>query len=135
MQAVNAIGKNTAVRKVVRYALAVGLLLACTAGAAWAQDAKPVRVGGDVQQARLVSTVPPQYPVLARRGHIEGTVKLSAVINKEGKVEKVETLSGHPLLAQSAKDAVKQWRYKPTLLNGEPTEVVTTIEVVFRMGS
>ncbi len=59
---------------------------------------------------------------------------LHAIIDKDGKVAQLEVISGHPLLVQSALDAVKQWRYKPTLLNGDPVEVDTTITVTFTMG-
>lgn len=113
-------------------ALALGLAL--SAGNALAQDAsKPVRVGGDVQQAKLVKSSPPVYPVLARRARIEGTVRLQAVIAKDGSVHKVEVISGHAVLAHAATEAVQQWRYKPTELNGQPVEVVTNIDVVFKL--
>lgn len=106
-------------------------------GGAEAQQAVPsgtrLRVASDLQQAKLVSTAMPVYPVLAKRGRIEGTVRLTATIDKEGKVEKIETVSGHPILEQSAVEAVKKWRYKPTTLNGENVEVVTTIDVVFKL--
>jgi protein TonB len=102
---------------------------------AGAQESQPkrMRVGGDVQQAKLVKDIRPIYPALARRARIEGTVKLQAVIGKDGSVDQVEVLSGHPVLAQAAQEAVKQWKYKPTLLNGEPMEVITTIEMVFKL--
>jgi protein TonB len=92
-----------------------------------------LRVSSELQQAKIVSTAMPVYPVLAKRGRIEGTVKLQAVIDKDGKVDKVETLSGHPILEQAAVEAVRKWRYRPTVLNGENVEVVTTIDVVFKL--
>ena len=98
--------------------------------------AKPpqrVRVGGNVQQANLIRQVKPPYPPLAKQARIQGTVVLEAVISKQGSVENLRVISGHPLLIQAALDAVKQWKYKPTLLNGEPVEVVTTVTVNFNL--
>jgi protein TonB len=91
------------------------------------------RVGGAVQAAKLVNKVQPVYPPLARQTRISGTVKLHAIIAKTGQVESLQVISGHPLLVQSALDAVKQWRYQPTLLNGEPVEVDTEIDVIFSL--
>lgn len=114
--------------------MAVATVATVMAGSAAAQDQdKRLRVASELQQAKLMSNTMPVYPVLAKRGRIEGTVRLSAVIGKDGSVEKLETVSGHPILEQSAVEAVKKWRYKPTTLNGEPVEVVTTIEVVFKL--
>jgi len=94
---------------------------------------KRVTVGGNVQAARLVNKVQPMYPPLARQTRISGTVKLHAIIGKDGTVTRLEVQSGHPLLVQSAQDAVRQWRYQPTLLNGEPVEVDTEIDVIFSL--
>jgi len=91
------------------------------------------RVGGAVQAAKLVNRVQPVYPPLARQTRISGTVKLHAIIGKDGSVTQLQVVSGHPLLVQSALDAVKQWRYQPTLLNGEPVEVDTEIDVIFSL--
>jgi periplasmic protein TonB len=96
---------------------------------------KRVTVGGNVQAARLSNKVQPIYPPLARQTRISGTVKLHAIIGKNGTVEQLQVLSGHPLLVQAALDAVKQWRYQPTLLNGEPVEVDTEIDVIFSLAS
>jgi protein TonB len=74
------------------------------------------------------------YPPLARQARIQGTVRLEAVINKEGHIEELSVVSGHPLLIQAALDAVSQWQYQPTLLNGVAVEVITTIDVNFTMG-
>ena len=82
-----------------------------------------------------MNKVQPLYPALAKQARIQGTVRLQAVIAKNGSVEELQVISGHPLLVQAALDAVKQWRYRPTLLNGEPVEVVTTIDVVFTLSS
>jgi protein TonB len=94
-----------------------------------------IKQGGDVTAASIVTQTKPNYPPLARQARIQGTVVLHAIIDKEGKVAQVEVVSGHPLLVQSALEAVKQWRYKATQLNGEPVEVDTTIQVTFAMGS
>jgi protein TonB len=92
-----------------------------------------IRQGGNVQAARLVNKVQPQYPPLARQTRISGTVRLHAIIGKDGGVQSLTLESGHPLLVQSALDAVRQWRYQPTLLNGEAVEVDTTIDVIFSL--
>src|SRR5580704_18128890 len=94
----------------------------------------PVRVGGQVQAANLLRMVQPVYPPIAKTAHISGTVVLHAIISKEGVIEKLEYVSGPPLLMKNAMDAVNQWRYRPTLLNGEPVEVDTTVSVVFTLG-
>jgi protein TonB len=93
----------------------------------------PVKVGGNVQAARILNRVQPVYPPLARQTRISGTVRLHAIISKDGSIQQLEVISGHPLLQQSALDAVRQWRYQPTLLNGEPVEVDTTIDVIFSL--
>jgi protein TonB len=93
----------------------------------------PIRVGGEVQRANLVFQVKPTYPEILRRARVQGTVTLEATIAKDGQIENLRVLSGHPFLAQAAIDAVKQWRYRPTLLNGEPVEVVTNITVTFTL--
>jgi len=90
-------------------------------------------VSGDQQQAKLVSRVTPTYPPLAKQARIQGVVRLSAVIGKTGSIQDLKVVSGHPLLVQAALDAVKQWVYQPTLLNGQPVEVITTIDVNFTL--
>jgi periplasmic protein TonB len=95
---------------------------------------KPLRVGGNVQQANLLRMVQPVYPPIAKTAHISGTVILHAIISKDGTIEQLEYVSGPPLLMKNAMDAVHQWRYKPTMLNGEPVEVDTTVSVVFTLG-
>ena len=92
-----------------------------------------IRVGGNVQQANLIRRITPQYPPLAKSARIQGTVRFTAVIGKDGTIQNLQLITGHPLLVQAAQDAVKQWLYKPTLLNGEPVEVVTTIDVNFTL--
>jgi protein TonB len=93
----------------------------------------PLRVGGNVQAARIINRVQPIYPPLARQTRISGTVRLHAIIGKDGMIQQLEVLNGHPLLQQAALDAVRQWRYQPTLLNGDPVEVDTTIDVIFSL--
>ena len=93
----------------------------------------PLRVGGNVQAARIVNRVQLVYPPLARQTRISGTVRLHAIIGKDGTIQSLEVMSGHPLLQQAALDAVRQWRYQPTLLNGEPVDVDTTIDVIFSL--
>jgi protein TonB len=98
--------------------------------------APPTRVkqGGNVTAASVISQARPLYPALAMQARIQGNVVLHAIIDKDGRVAQLEVISGHPLLVQAALDAVKQWRYRPTLLNGDPVEVDTTITVTFTMG-
>jgi protein TonB len=93
-----------------------------------------IRVGGNVQAAQLARQVMPVYPEIAKSAHIQGTVILHAIISKDGSVQELTYVSGPPLLMKTAMDAVRQWRYQPTLLNGEPVEVDTTISVVFNLG-
>lgn len=93
-----------------------------------------IRVGGNVQQANLIHQVMPVYPEIAKTAHIQGTVILHAIISKDGSVQELQYISGPPLLMRSAMDAVRQWRYRPTLLNGEAVQVDTTISVVFTLG-
>jgi len=92
-----------------------------------------IPVGGNVQQAKLVNQPRPQYPPLARQARIQGTVRFTAIIGVDGKIQNLTLVSGHPLLVPSAQAAVKQWVYQPTLLNGEPVEVVTQIDVNFTL--
>jgi TonB family protein len=92
-----------------------------------------VRMGGNVQAARIINRVQPEYPEAARNGRISGTVRLHVIIGKDGTIQQLEVMSGHPMLQQAALDAVRQWRYQPTLLNGEPVEVDTTIDVIFAL--
>ncbi|MFZ0759600.1 MAG: TonB family protein, partial [Candidatus Sulfotelmatobacter sp.] len=92
-----------------------------------------IRVSQGVSQGLLIRRVQPVYPPLARQARIQGTVVLRAVIAKDGSIEDLTLVSGHPMLAPAAIDAVKQWRYKPYLLNGEPVEVDTEVLVNFTL--
>lgn len=94
---------------------------------------KRITVGGQVTAAKLVNRVTPQYPPLARQTRVSGAVKLHAIISKDGSIMELSVISGHPLLVQAAISAVKEWRYQPTLLNGQPVEVETTIDVLFNL--
>lgn len=92
-----------------------------------------IRVGGNVQAANLIRKVIPVYPPLAKQARIQGTVRFQAIIGKDGTIQNLQLVSGHPLLVAAAQQAVSQWVYKPTLLNGDPVEVVTTIDVNFTL--
>jgi protein TonB len=99
-----------------------------------APPSKPQAVGGDVQAAKLVKKVIPVYPPLARQARVSGTVQLIGVIAKDGTIQQLQVVSGHPLLVKSALDAVRQWIYRPTLLNGQAVEVIAPIDVIFTLG-
>jgi periplasmic protein TonB len=98
-----------------------------------AQVTKQIRVGGNVQAANLIKKITPLYPPLAKSARIQGTVRFTAIIGKDGTIQNLQLVSGHPMLVQSATEAVKQWVYKPTLLNDEPVEVITQIDVNFTL--
>lgn len=93
----------------------------------------PVRMGGQVAEANVIRRVEPLYPLLARTARVQGTVEFTAVISKEGRVEKLQLVRGHPLLVNAARETILQWRYRPTMLNGQPVEVVTSITVNFTL--
>jgi periplasmic protein TonB len=93
----------------------------------------PAHISQGVAQGLLIHRVVPEYPAVPRAAHIGGTVVLQATISKSGTIENLRVASGPELLRQAAVDAVKQWRYRPYLLNGEPVEVETTVNVEFRL--
>ncbi|HLK50660.1 MAG TPA: M56 family metallopeptidase [Bryobacteraceae bacterium] len=93
----------------------------------------PIRVGGNVQSTKLIAQPKPRYPAEAKQAHVQGLVQLEAVVAKDGTVANLTVISGHPLLVPAAVDSVRQWVYQPTLLNGEPTEVVTQVDVNFTL--
>ena len=92
-----------------------------------------IKVGGNVQMAMVVSNTPPVYPSAAKAAGIQGVVQLSTIIGTDGTVQELNVLSGPPELTQAATDAVKQWVYRPTLLNGNPVQVQTTVDVNFTL--
>ena len=94
-----------------------------------------IRVGGAVIAANLVKKVTPVYPPLAKQARVQGTVRFTAIIGRDGAIQNLQLVSGHPLLVPSATEAVKQWIYRPTMLNGEPVEVITQIDVNFTLSS
>ncbi|GAC1620718.1 MAG: hypothetical protein NVS9B13_11290 [Candidatus Acidiferrum sp.] len=87
----------------------------------------------DVELAKIIERVEPVYPPLARQAHVQGKVRLHAIIAKDGSVEELEVISGQPLLIKPAMDAVRKWRYAPTIFMGQPIEVDTTIDVIFSL--
>lgn len=97
------------------------------------EQTKRMRVHTSLSEAMLVHRVQPRYPELARRVRLETIVELRAVISREGRVQELEVVSGNPLFYEETLRAVQQWRYRPTLLNGEPVEVETRIRVVFQL--
>jgi TonB family protein len=102
-------------------------------GSTGGQTPQRIRVGREVQKAKLVLQAAPVYPPLATQARISGVVRLNVIIGKDGTVQNITVSSGHPLLVPAALDAVKQWVYQPTLLNGQPVEVVTQVEVNFSL--
>jgi protein TonB len=94
---------------------------------------RQIRVVSALQMARLLHRVEPVYPPLARQTRISGTVELTGVIGTDGRIRELRVVSGHPFLAAAALEAVRQWVYEPTLLNGEPVEVIAPITVNFRL--
>jgi protein TonB len=94
---------------------------------------KRIRVSTGISEGMLSHRVEPTYPIIASRARIEGTVQLRALISKEGTIANLQVVSGHPLLVNAAVEAVKQWRYRPYILNGDPLEVETIVIVNFHM--
>jgi protein TonB len=92
-----------------------------------------IKLGDTVTGAKIKFSVKTLYPLEARANGIEGTVRLHVIIAKDGSILQLEVISGHPLLTQAAQDAVSQWKYEPSLLNGQPVEVDTTIDVLFQL--
>lgn len=94
-----------------------------------------VRVSQGVTRGLLIHRIEPTYPTLAKAARVQGEVVLTAIINTNGEIQNLQLVSGHPMLVPSALEAVRQWRYKPYLLNGQPVEVETTITVIFALTS
>ena len=93
----------------------------------------PVRVGGQVKEPRLLHSLKPNYPILAKRGAVQGDVTIEVVIDTAGNVSGMKAVSGHPLLQQAAMDALRQWKYEPTTLNGEPVPMKMLVTIKFRL--
>ncbi len=93
----------------------------------------PIRVGGNVQESKLIRRVEPTYPELAKRARVQGQVVLVVTVDEEGNVADIKVTKGHPLLDEAALNAVRQWKYSPTLLNGEPVPVIATVTVIFNL--
>ena len=94
-----------------------------------------VKISSGVMAGNLVIKVAPQYPAIAKAARIQGAVVLAATISKTGTIQNLRVISGPPMLQQAALDAVSSWHYKPYLLNGEPVEVETTVNLIFTLGN
>ena len=117
-------------------ALALGMHVNTSPAAGDSNASKPpsqLSVPAAVMQGNLLNRVIPVYPAAAKKARIQGTVVLSAVISRNGNVANLQVLSGPDELQQSSLDAVRQWTYKPYLLNGDPVEVKTTVNVVYSL--
>ncbi|MEQ1886400.1 MAG: energy transducer TonB [Bryobacteraceae bacterium] len=95
---------------------------------------QPIRVGGNIQSGLLIKRVTPEYPSVARTARVQGTVRFYAIVGKDGRIRDLQTVGGPQMLIGPATAAVKQWVYRPTMLNGQPVEVATQIEVNFSLG-
>jgi protein TonB len=93
-----------------------------------------VRIGGNVMQGKIIREVQPVYPQIAKIAHVSGSVVLHAIIGEDGTIQQLQYISGPALLKEAALDAVRQWRYVPYRLNGQPVKVDTTITVIFNLG-
>jgi len=116
----------------------IGGIINSTSNLAYIPKAQPVvpqrvRISQGVTKGMLVHQVQPAYPGIAKAARIQGNVVLQAIISKDGSIQDLQLVSGHPMLVPAAIEAVKQWRYRPYLLNGQPVEVETTITVIFSL--
>ena len=111
----------------------LGGILSSTPTSAPKLAVQRVRVSQGVSEGNLISQVKPPYPPMAKMARVQGAVVLQALISKQGTIQNLRVVSGHPMLVQAALDAVKQWRYRPYLLNGEPVEVETQITLNFSL--
>lgn len=100
-----------------------------------AKPTGPIHVSEGVAAGQLIVPIQPHYPAIAQQAHIQGKVVVSAVISNQGRIESLRVVSGPPMLVNAAVDAIRQARYRPWTLNGEPVEVETTINVVFTLGN
>jgi protein TonB len=126
------------VKRILMVGAAVGMLLGANIAPLEAArpDEKPKRVTvpGKEMSQRLTYKVNPVYPEEAKKNKIQGTVKMTAVVATDGTIQQLRVDEGHPLLVKAAVDAVRQWKYEPLLVNGEPVEVVTAVYVIFQLG-
>jgi periplasmic protein TonB len=95
--------------------------------------ATPLPVGGDVRQAKLISSTPPMYPMLAKSQHVEGNVRIDALVDESGKVSSMKVVSGPTLLQQAAMDSIRQWKYQPATLDGKAVPMHLTVTLQFRL--
>ncbi len=114
----------------------IGGIVSATQNSAFLPKLQPVvpqrvRISQGVTSGLLIEKVEPVYPTIAKAARIQGNVVLKAIINKEGVIQDLQLVSGHPMLVPAAIEAVKHWRYRPYLLNGQPVEVETTVTVIF----
>jgi TonB family protein len=128
---VNGTTRNDKMRVVI--GLANSLAPQMQASATAPSTPQQLRIGGNLQSAKLISKATPLYPPEAKMARIQGVVRLNVTIDKEGKVSNIELVSGHPMLVDSAIAAVRQWEYQTTLLNGNPVAVVTTVDVNYTL--
>jgi protein TonB len=112
-------------------AIAVGTALTLVSLAAPQED--KIKVSGSKQAAKIIRMTKPVYPPEAKEAGVEGVVRLRVTISAEGRVTEMETISGHQLLTPAAVEAVKQWEYEPTLLNGKPVAVLTDVDINFTL--
>jgi len=103
--------------------------------AATRPSSRPINVSYGVLAGHLIGPIRPEYPAIARTAGVGGTVVIAAIISRAGAIESAQVISGPPMLQRAALDAVRQARYRPFLLNGQPTDVQTTITIIFRLGS
>jgi periplasmic protein TonB len=113
----------------------IGSLLSSTSHSSAPVVAVPkrLRISSGITEGMITRRIEPTYPPIAEKARVQGTVQLKAIISKEGAIENLQLVSGHPLLVPAAMDAVKQWRYRPYVLNGEPLEVETIVIVNFHL--
>jgi protein TonB len=97
------------------------------------KSGRPLNISAGVATGMLIQKTAPVYPMIAKSARVSGTVVLQATISKTGDITNLSVLSGPPMLRQSALDAVRTWRYKPYRLNNEPTDVETTVNVIFSL--
>ncbi|MGC2110091.1 MAG: energy transducer TonB [Candidatus Korobacteraceae bacterium] len=120
---------------VVRFHLLAGLIALCACGMLAQDVTTQIKLPVGTAEGLLIYKVQPIYPGLARQARVQGVVVLDALIGKDGTIQELTVESGHPMLIQAAMDAVKQWRYKPYLVDGEPVLVETKINVNFQLSN